>query len=49
MNDDRLMDMIREMVEAVRSQRDISVSIFVSADMNVSVNVYPYDEDGDTE
>ena len=49
MNDDRLMDMIRELVEAVRNQRDISVSIFVSADMNVSVNVYPYDEDGDTE
>ena len=49
MDDDRLMDMIRELVEAVRNQRDISVSIFVSADMGVSVNVYPYDEDGDTE
>lgn len=49
MDDDRLMDMIRELVEAVRNQRDMSVSIFVGADMNVSVNVYPYDEGGDTE
>lgn len=49
MDDDRLMGMIMELVEKVRNQRDISVSIFISADMNVSVNVYPYDEDGDEE
>lgn len=40
MNDDRLMDMIKELVETIRSQRDISVSIFISADMNVSVNLW---------